>query len=388
MSVIQRLCKMILLLFCVSPCLAKADAPAEALFQKCVDAEEKSRSIQGNFSIKKSVGGNSQTLKGAFKLQKPNKARITFKGSDSGDEKILNSDGKKFTNYIVADNEFENSTSDPSGGNIGRAVNLETSVFFNSDILGQMKAQGGGVKIAGTSMVGGVSCKEIRVTGTPPGVVYKIFIGPDFLLRGSTIISGSGGDQTTSESRISDLKLNPAFPGKEFVFALPKGASPIENRIANNTKPSSGTDERDSGLIAAGKTAPDFELTQITGEKIRLSALLKTNRVVLLMFWSKKFEASRDELPELDKMVSELRSKGFEALTINTVEVSKEVQSLFKEMKLTLKAAVSGEKVADRYHVVALPTNYLIGANGKVLASFEGYDDTGILSALGKAGIK
>ena len=366
-----------------------ADNPAEALFQKCVEAEDKTKSIQANFTIKRMVGANVQSLKGALKLQKPNRVRVNFRGGDSGsDDRILNSDGKKFINYIVADNEYEVSSPDPSGGNIGRALNLETSVFFNSDILGQMKAQGTGVKIVGTSVIGGVSCKEIKVTGVPAGVTYKIYVGSDFLLRGSTIITGSGNEQTRSESRLTELKANPILPASSFTFTLPKGAKTVENRIANDSKPSSGTSVDDTELLLPGRTAPDFEMTQIDGTKIKLSALTKANRVVLLMFWSKNFEPCRDELPELEKTYRDLKSKGLEILTINTTDSAKNIQKFWVDQKLSLRAGISGEKTAEKYHVGALPTNYLIGNNGKVLARFEGYDDAGILSALGKAGVK
>ncbi len=365
-----------------------ADNSAEALFQKCVETEDRTKSLQANFTIKRTVGANAQNLKGVLKLQKPNRVRVNFRGADSSDDRILNSDGKKFTNYIVADNEYEVSAPDPSGGNIGRALNLETSAFFNSDILGQMKAQGTGVKIVGTSVIGGMTCKEIKVTGVPAGVAYKIYVGSDFLLRGSTMIMGSGNEQTRSESRLTELKANPGLTANSFTFTMPKGAKPIENRIANDSKPSSGTSVDDTELLPPGKTAPDFELTQIDGTKVKLNALTKVNRVVLLMFWSKNFEPCRDELSELEKTFRDLKSKGLEILTINTTDSAKDIQKFWTDTKLTLRAGIGGEKIAEKYHVGALPTNYLIGNNGKVLARFEGYDDAGILSALGKAGVK
>ena len=49
---------------------------------------------------------------------------------------------------------------------------------------------------------------------------------------------------------------------------------------------------------------------------------------------------------------------------------------------------MEGDKVAERYHVTAVPTNYLIGRNGKILARFEGFDEAGNPAALAKAGIQ
>ena len=54
---------------------------------------------------------------------------------------------------------------------------------------------------------------------------------------------------------------------------------------------------------------------------------------------------------------------------------------------LSLRAGIGGDKVADKYHVTAMPTNYLIAANGKILARFEGFDEMAIRAALPKAGV-
>ncbi len=382
---------LLIILLALSPLFqfaAKADAAGEALFQKCVDAEDRIKTLQAKFIIKNSMGATSNTLRGELKLQKPNRAFISMQGGKISDERKIVSDGKKLTVYMSADNEFQLLAPDPSGANVGRAMNLEASAFYNSDTLNQMKAQGTGVKITGTSVIGGVTCKEIKVFGTGAFASYKIYVGPDFLLRGSMIVSGAGNDQTTVDSRLTELKTALTLPANTFAFAMPKGAKPFENRIASNTKPNSGTTTDDTDLFAPGKTAPDFQLNLTDGTKATLSALLKANKVVLLMFWSKGFEPCRDELPELAKLQSDLKSRGLETLTINTTDSSKEIQKLWADGKLKLKAAYGGEKVAEKYRVGALPTNYLIGNNGKVLARFEGFDDDGIMKALERAGVK
>ena len=382
---------LLIVLLAISPLFqlaAKADAAGEALFQKCVEAEDRIKVLQSKFVIKNSMGATSNILRGELKLQKPNRAFISMQGGKISDERKIVSDGKKFTVYMSADNEFQLLAPDPSGANVGRAMNLEASVFYNSDTLNQMKAQGTGVKISGTSVIGGVTCKEIKVFGTGAFANYKIYVGPDFLLRGSVIVSGAGNDQTTVDSRLTELKTALTLPSNAFAFVMPKGAKPFETRIASNTKPNSGTTTDDTDLFAPGKTAPDFQLNLTDGTKATLSVLLKANKVVLLMFWSKGFEPCRDELPELAKLQTDLKSRGLETLTINTTDSSKEIQKFWADGKLKLKAAYGGERVAEKYRVGALPTNYLIGNNGKVLARFEGFDDDGIMKALERAGVK
>ena len=44
--------------------------------------------------------------------------------------------------------------------------------------------------------------------------------------------------------------------------------------------------------------------------------------------------------------------------------------------------------VAEKYGVMAYPTNYLVGTDGKILWRAVGFDEEGLRKALEKAGIK
>lgn len=44
--------------------------------------------------------------------------------------------------------------------------------------------------------------------------------------------------------------------------------------------------------------------------------------------------------------------------------------------------------MADKYGVVAYPTNYIVGPDGKVKARFIGFDEKGMVAALKKLGFK
>ena len=47
-----------------------------------------------------------------------------------------------------------------------------------------------------------------------------------------------------------------------------------------------------------------------------------------------------------------------------------------------------GPDVSQLYGVQAYPTNYLIGADGKILAQFVGFNEKELLAELAKAGFK
>ena len=87
-------------------------------------------------------------------------------------------------------------------------------------------------------------------------------------------------------------------------------------------------------------------------------------------------------------MLAELKSKGFDIVAVNTGDDAKTIQKLWTESKFHLRAAMQGEKVAGKYGVQAIPTNYVIGNDGRILARFEGFEEQGIRAALAKAGVK
>ena len=377
----------VLFVLAVSSRRAAADTAGEALLQKCVNAEAKLKSVQANFTLKQETGAQTRALHGTMKLQKPNRALITLQGAQASDSRTLASDGKKFTTYFSADNEFQLEAADPSGGNIGRVTSTEVTCFFNPDVMNQIRAQGTGIRVAGTLAIGGVPCKELRVTGGPPNSVYALYVGSDLLLRGVTLAYDTPMGRSATESRLTDLKPTPALPPTLFALVLPKAAKPYHERVVD-TRPSSGTDSSDSGLLPIGSTAPDFQLPQADGAKLTFSSVYKAHKATILCFWNNSFAPCREELPDLNKMLTEYRDRGLEIVTVNSGDKAAVIRKLWQSGGLNLRAAMNGDRVADKYHVTAVPTNYLIGGSGKILARFEGFDETAIRAAILKAGVK
>jgi len=371
-----------------TPGCVRADAAGEALLQKCVDAETKLRSLQASFSVREEAGAAARSLRGVMKLQRPNRALISIEGGQPADARTLASDGRRFIIYHSADNEFERQAADPSGGNVGRAASLEATVFFNPDVLNQLRAAGTGAKIAGVKTVGGTACRELRVAGLPPHTTLSFFVGPDNLLHGMSRSSDSQMGLQVTQSSLSDLKPNASFAPTLFAFALPKGAKPYQERETPAPGPTSGTDSSDSGLLPVGSAAPDFQLPQPDGGRLTFSAVYRAHRATLLCFWNNGFAPCREELPDLNKLLAEMKDRGLDMVAVDSGDSAAVIKKLWKDAGLTIKATMTGDKVADKYRVTAVPTNYLIGANGRVLARFEGFDETAIRAAIEKAGVR
>ena len=370
----------------VVPMRAQCDVAGDALLQKCIDAETKCRSLQADFTMETKQGGTASTAHGTLKLQKPNLGLITTSEGRRGVDTTYASDGKKLFTYVRADNEFLSEAADPAGGNVGRKAGVEASTFFYADTLGQLTAQGTGLKISGSVSIGGAICKELKVVGGRPNSSVKLYIGPDYLLRGVSMSYGTEDSKTTTESRLTNVKTT-VIPRSVFAFALPKGAKPFSERVAA-AGPSSGTSAEESALLKIGTVAPDFQLPQADGSKVSLLTTARAHKGILLNFWSYFCGPCKEELPYLNKMLAELKDHGFDIITVNSGDDLKTVQTFWREHNLNMRAAYQGDKVAEKFHVQAIPTNYVIGSDGRIIANFEGFDEDGIRKALAKVGVK
>ncbi|MBI2091126.1 MAG: TlpA family protein disulfide reductase [Deltaproteobacteria bacterium] len=123
-----------------------------------------------------------------------------------------------------------------------------------------------------------------------------------------------------------------------------------------------------------GKSAPDFELLDLTGKPVRLQNLRA--RVIFLNFWATWCPPCRLEMPTMEELHKEFRSQGLVLLAINYRESAAEVKAFLEEHRFTFPVLFDREgKAFDLYQAWSLPTTYLIGKNGEIVGRVVGYRD-------------
>ena len=96
-------------------------------------------------------------------------------------------------------------------------------------------------------------------------------------------------------------------------------------------------------------------------------------KVVLVDFWATWCDPCKDEIPELIKLQTELASKGFVILGVSMDEDIAEVPPFAKAAKINYPVILNGgERAPQGWIVPGLPTAYLIGKDGKVIARLFG----------------
>jgi len=132
------------------------------------------------------------------------------------------------------------------------------------------------------------------------------------------------------------------------------------------------TDENidtESGL-EKNELAPDFELTTLTGETVRLTDY--RGKKVILNFWATWCPPCKVEMPFMESYYGKYKeSENVEILAVNMTNMergrSETVQGFVDEHKLTFPILMDEDGgVTELYKVLAYPTTFIINADGVI----------------------
>lgn len=117
-----------------------------------------------------------------------------------------------------------------------------------------------------------------------------------------------------------------------------------------------------TGDIAAGAIAPDFEATDTSGEKIRLSDY--RGQVVLLNFWASWCKPCVRELPLFDE-IRRSEADGIKVITVNAGESKGTVREFLSKLDLSMPTIIDAAgKITDAYRIVGLPATFVVDGDG------------------------
>lgn len=135
----------------------------------------------------------------------------------------------------------------------------------------------------------------------------------------------------------------------------------------------SGEANLETGILK-GQLAPDFALTDLQGNTVRLSDF--KGKKVLVNFWATWCPPCRVEMPHMQKFYEDYQSKDVVILGVNltpTEENPDNVQAFVKEQQLTFPIVLDKEgDVMQTYQVVAYPTTFLLDSDGVIREKFQG----------------
>lgn len=135
-----------------------------------------------------------------------------------------------------------------------------------------------------------------------------------------------------------------------------------------------------------GQKAPDFSLKDLKGKTVKLSGL--RGKPVLIDFWATWCPPCRKELPHIQKIHQDLKSKGLVVLGI-TNEASADVSKFVAKQKMTFTVLLDPKNEASsRYKVEAIPRVLVVDKKGIVVADLLGlHSEQDLRAAVKKAGV-
>jgi len=155
---------------------------------------------------------------------------------------------------------------------------------------------------------------------------------------------------------ITSQKLDATVPDSAFTFTPPEGS-----KLVAEFK---GPVKANADLT--GQMAADFKLKSVAGKEISLQDL--KGNFVLLDFWATWCGPCRHDLPAVEKLHQEFRSKGLVVLGVNGGEDSETVSQFLRTSKLSYPVLLTSDNdVMQSYSVTAFPTVVLLDADGKIV---------------------
>ncbi|MEL0584636.1 MAG: TlpA disulfide reductase family protein [Candidatus Thiodiazotropha sp. (ex. Lucinoma kazani)] len=132
------------------------------------------------------------------------------------------------------------------------------------------------------------------------------------------------------------------------------------------------------------KPANDFSLPDLTGKVHQITDY--RGKAYILSFWATWCAPCIKEMPALERAAEMLQEQEIVVLTVNSGETRREIEKFLIKKPISLPILLDGNsKVMDEWKVLALPTSYIVDAEGMVVARVVGgqeWDDPSVLTQI------
>ncbi len=192
-----------------------------------------------------------------------------------------------------------------------------------------------------------------------PGLWWNVDATRERVIRNP----GEAEHRTTISCRVSQIQANTGQLSEDLFTDVALGV-PKDMTIHDFSK------KGQSQLLVerlVGKPAPDFTLSDLSGNSWQLSKL--RGKAVLLTFSTLHCGPCRAEAPYLTEWHDQLGNKGLVVLTVyaDKSKATPAIAKFVKEKSLRHPALVDGAEISRRYNVRAYPTNFFIDSKGIIV---------------------
>jgi cytochrome c biogenesis protein CcmG/thiol:disulfide interchange protein DsbE len=126
--------------------------------------------------------------------------------------------------------------------------------------------------------------------------------------------------------------------------------------------------DRNQGQPTSGP-APDFTLTTLEGENIRLADL--RGQVVVINFWASWCVPCRDEAPALQAVWEQYREHGVVLLGVAWTDTERNARAFIEEFHQNYPNGLDlGTRIGELYGITGVPETFIVNRAGNVVGFY------------------
>ena len=122
--------------------------------------------------------------------------------------------------------------------------------------------------------------------------------------------------------------------------------------------------------VKVGDSVPDFSKFKLEGTIPDLKG-----RVVLVDFWASWCVPCKKSFPVMKELLDKFEARGFTIIAISVDEDKSAMSSFIKKNPIPFLTVRDAEgKTPETFGAEKMPTSFLVGADGKIIAIHSGFD--------------
>tara|TARA_B100000809_G_scaffold261328_1_gene310002 strand:+ start:767 stop:1969 length:1203 start_codon:yes stop_codon:yes gene_type:complete len=227
----------------------------------------------------------------------------------------------------------------------------------------------------GSEMINNQDCYKLTITSPQNNEQMSseslYYISKEtFLPIGSDIsISMTIGDAKeimSFETRISDINLEDTISDQ--IFTKENLSEYV--KVINYTPE---IEQRPNTLLAVGKKAPTWELSNSNGTKVNLNDL--KGKITIIDFWYKACGPCNKQMVKLQELHDKYSEDKVKFIGINTIDdpIEDKIDLFLKNRNITMETVFDGKTIESDYQVTASPALFVIDQNGIIIHNIDGY---------------
>lgn len=142
----------------------------------------------------------------------------------------------------------------------------------------------------------------------------------------------------------------------------------------------------DLSQILEGNPAPDFTLSTLKGETVKLSDF--KGKKVILNFWATWCPPCKAEMPHMQNFYEQQKDNGIEIIAVNLTNLDKgkaAIETFTKDNHLSFKIPLDENgTIGMQYQAFTIPTSYIIDSTGVITKKIVGPMDESMMANLTK----